>query len=183
MPPTHVCKPVLVDSGGGCEHAYKFSRPPQVFLHPAARSKWIFPEGREVVVREVGGRKGYLQVQFWVHAGLRANEKVSECFDGGQVEVWKDRGPGQQVEHVQLEMGLHQLVCFLSRGFTNMACMPVGQELVVIHQGECKGCCCAPWHLDLRDKSENDLRWRVASVYRGRRIQGSYANRPGQQHS
>jgi hypothetical protein len=65
---------------------------------------------------------------------------------------------GSDQSRVRVRLYLHQLVFYLAKGYTGLPQIPYGQGMVIIHLGECQGCCCCPWHFKLGDKSENSHR-------------------------
>lgn len=116
-------------------------------VYPAAGSKLAFPPGRHVKHRLTGL---YYELEFFVVA--------REVAGKGQVEPgWV--GTSDTVERsVRLVMYLHQLMFYLAQGYTGVSQIPCGQHDVLMHLGECKGCCCCPWHFRLGSKRENKLK-------------------------
>lgn len=81
--------------------------------------------------------------------------------------------PSTPERAVRLRICLHQLIFYLSMGFTGFAQIPFGQNRGIMHLGECQGCCCCPWHFQAGGKSENMHR---AVQYRRFRCEGGKIN-------
>lgn len=122
-------------------------------VYPAAASKLHFQSDRYVRHHVVGG---YYEVQLYVAAKVVGREGAR-----GWVAVSRSA-----VRRVHLAMQLHQLIFYLVKGYTGLRSIPFGQGDVLVHLGECKGCCCCPWHLKRASKRENAFR---AIRFRGRK--------------
>lgn len=118
-------------------------------------------------------------VSFDVHATLVAQPGQPV---GGEA-YWEacPQPQGEQVHRVRLY--LHALVLYMAEGFARWQDLPLSslpvdsQSIVVLHLGECGGCC-APWHMRLGSKRENSLRQQRFMLERGRHLDYSYQDRP-----
>lgn len=127
-------------------------------VYPAASSKVIFDTDREVKFHKAGT---YQQVEFWMNGRQVGREAVR-----GGAPYWM-AVTGNAEMRVRVRLYLHQLVFYLAKGYTGLPQIPYGQGRVIIHLGECMGCCCCPWHFKLGDKSENSLRANQFRYWKG----------------
>lgn len=142
-----------------------------MFGSPSLLHHWIGPCNGEVVAKL---SLGSLDSQIWVKAGTY--QQLEFWLNGRQVgrEAGRDGAPywvavtGNDERRVRVRLYLHQLVFYLAKGYTGLPQIPHGQSRVIIHLGECKGCCCCPWHFKLGEKSENSLTANQFRKWRGR---------------
>lgn len=106
---------------------------------------------------------GYVQLQFVVRA-RRVGGVSSQAV--GAIPAWQPIVDACE-ETSLVSLYLHQLVFYMSKGYTSLDQLPAGQSRVVMHLGECSPCCC-PWHLRLGSKAENKLRGTQARRKMGR---------------
>jgi len=128
-------------------------------VYPAVSSKIIFDTDRQVEFHKAGT---YQQLEFWLNG-----RQVGREEGRGGAPDWV-AVTGNDERRVRVRLYLHQLVFYLAKGYTGLPQIPYGQSRVIIHLGECKGCCCCPWHFKQGDKSENSLRANQFRKWRGR---------------
>jgi hypothetical protein len=103
---------------------------------------------------------------------------------GEKFTVWGWQAYEGEVHDTTVHMYLHNLIYYLKVGESNwrdlpFAKKPLGYRYVVLHMGECRKGCCAPWHLKLRTQRENVVRGLRHRRNRGRNREQYKSHVPG----